>query len=217
MVVSLASRVRSAWAVLTGRGVVRRAATAKLPTRHGDFDIHVYESARDGQTHVALVRGDLGEGEDVLVRVHSSCLTGDVFGSARCDCGPQLDTALERIAAEGRGILLYLNQEGRGIGLANKIRAYALQDQGYDTVEANERLGFRADHRDYRTAVEIFRELGVRSIRLLSNNPKKFHGLTLDGLVAVSERVPIEIPASEFTRRYLSTKKEKLGHLLSSV
>jgi 3,4-dihydroxy 2-butanone 4-phosphate synthase/GTP cyclohydrolase II len=217
MVVSLAARVRTAWAVLRGRGAARRAATAKLPTRYGDFTIHVYESARDRQTHVALVRGDIGEGEDVLVRVHSCCLTGDVFGSARCDCGPQLDTAMDLIATEQRGILLYLNQEGRGIGLANKIRAYALQDQGYDPVEANERLGFRADHRDYGTAVEIFRDLGVRSIRLLSNNPRKFDGLTSDGIVAVSERVPLEIPASEHTRRYLSTKKEKLGHLLSSV
>lgn len=217
MALPLAIRVRTAWAVLRGRGATRRAATARLPTKYGDFDIHVFESPRDGQTHVALVRGAIGDGEDVLVRVHSSCLTGDVFGSARCDCGPQLDTAMELVATEGRGIVLYLNQEGRGIGLANKIRAYALQDQGYDTVEANERLGFRADHRDYRTAVEIVRDLGVRSIRLLSNNPKKFDGLTLDGLVAVSERVPIEIPASEFTRRYLSTKKEKLGHLLSSV
>ena len=217
MALSLATRVRAAWAVLRGRVAAQRAATAKLPTRYGEFDIHVFESPRDGQTHVALVRGAIGDGEGVLVRVHSSCLTGDVFGSARCDCGPQLDTAMELIATEGRGILLYLNQEGRGIGLANKIRAYALQDQGYDTVEANERLGFPADQRDYGTAVEIFRDLGVRSIRLLSNNPKKFDGLTLDGLVAVSERVPIEIPASEFTRRYLSTKKEKLGHLLSSV
>jgi 3,4-dihydroxy 2-butanone 4-phosphate synthase/GTP cyclohydrolase II len=217
MVLSLATRVRSAWAVLRGRAATRRAASAKLPTRYGEFDIHVFESPRDGQTHVALVRGTIGDGDDVLVRMHSSCLTGDVFGSARCDCGPQLDTAMELIATEGRGVVLYMNQEGRGIGLANKIRAYALQDQGYDTVEANERLGFRADLRDYGTAVEILRDLGVRSIRLLSNNPKKFDGLTLDGLVAVSERVPIEIPASEFTRRYLSTKKEKLGHLLSSV
>lgn len=225
---SLAARVRDAWLVLRGRGAVRRAATAKLPTKYGEFHIHVFETtgdrtpwflrrARPADTHVALVRGEIGEGDDVLARVHSCCLTGDVFGSARCDCGPQLDTAMELIAAEGRGILLYLNQEGRGIGLANKIRAYALQDQGYDTVEANERLGFRADHRDYRTAVEIFRNLGVRSVRLLSNNPKKFDGLTSQGGVSVSQRVAIEIPASEFTRRYLSTKKEKLGHLLSSV
>lgn len=226
---SLAARVRDAWAVLRGHDLVRRAATAKLPTKYGEFEIHVFECAGDRtpatprrlrrgvETHVALVRGEIGDGDDVLVRVHSSCLTGDVFGSARCDCGPQLDTAMELIATEGRGIVLYLNQEGRGIGLANKIRAYALQDEGYDTVEANERLGFRADHRDYRIAVEIFRSLGVRSVRLLSNNPKKFDGLTSDGVVSVSERVPIEIPASEFTRRYLSTKKEKLGHLLSSV
>jgi 3,4-dihydroxy 2-butanone 4-phosphate synthase/GTP cyclohydrolase II len=210
------SRVRTIFNVVRGRTMVRRVASAKLPTEYGDFDIHVYDSPHDAKSHVALVHGEIGGGEAVLARVHSACLTGDVFGSARCDCGPQLDTAMARVAAEGRGVILYLNQEGRGIGLANKIRAYALQDQGCDTVEANERLGFRADHRDYKTGVEIFRDLGVRSLRLLSNNPKKFAGMIGDGLV-VSERVPIEITASDSTRRYLQTKKEKLGHLLSSV
>jgi 3,4-dihydroxy 2-butanone 4-phosphate synthase / GTP cyclohydrolase II len=152
----------------------------------------------------------------VLVRIHSSCLTGDVFHSARCDCGPQLHAAMERVAAEGRGVILYLNQEGRGIGLANKIRAYALQDQGYDTVEANERLGFGADQREYGLGVEMLRDLGVKSMRMLTNNPRKLAGVENHGM-SVSELVPIEIPASESTRRYLRTKKEKLGHLLSSV
>jgi 3,4-dihydroxy 2-butanone 4-phosphate synthase / GTP cyclohydrolase II len=195
---------------------MRSAATAKLPTEYGDFQIHVYENERDGQTYVALVRGEIGDGEDVLMRVHSSCLTGDVFHSQRCDCGAQLEAAMQRIAIEGRGVILYLDQEGRGIGLANKIRAYALQDQGYDTVEANERLGFDADLRDYGLGVQILSDLGVRSMRLLTNNPKKQAGVESYGL-QVSELLPLEIPASESTRRYLTTKKEKLGHLLSSV
>jgi len=197
------------------RSAVRRVATAQLPTEFGQFQIHVYESS-DRQTHVAMVHGPIGNGEEVLARMHSSCLTGDVLHSVRCDCGAQLEGAMQRIATEGRGVILYLNQEGRGIGLANKIRAYALQDQGYDTVEANEALGFKADHRDYRNGVAILRDLGVSSMRLLSNNPKKFAGITDHGLV-VSERVPLEIPASDGTRRYLKTKKEKLGHVLSSV
>jgi 3,4-dihydroxy 2-butanone 4-phosphate synthase / GTP cyclohydrolase II len=197
-------------------GVVHRVATAQLPTEYGAFEIHVYESPADAQTHVALVHGPIGDGQDVLARMHSSCLTGDVLHSVRCDCGQQLESAMQRITGEGRGVVLYLNQEGRGIGLANKIRAYALQDEGYDTVEANERLGFKADHRDYATGVAILRDLGVRSMRLLSNNPRKQSALTGYGLV-VSERLPLEIPASDGTRRYLKTKKEKLGHVLSSV
>jgi 3,4-dihydroxy 2-butanone 4-phosphate synthase / GTP cyclohydrolase II len=196
--------------------LVRRAATAELPTEHGAFRIYAYENLLDNETHVALVRGDIEDGKDVLVRVHSKCLTGDVFHSARCDCGAQLDTAMSRIAEEGRGVLLYLNQEGRGIGLANKIRAYELQDQGLDTVEANERLGFKADQRDYGIGAQILSDLGIKTMRLLTNNPRKFVGLQGYGL-AVSEAVPLEIPASDSTRKYLKTKKDKLGHTLSSV
>jgi 3,4-dihydroxy 2-butanone 4-phosphate synthase/GTP cyclohydrolase II len=196
--------------------LVRRVASASLPTDHGDFRVIAYESLIDRETHVALVRGEIGDGEQVLVRVHSRCLTGDVFHSARCDCGPQLDAALERIAEEGRGVLLYLNQEGRGIGLANKIRAYELQDQGFDTVEANERLGFKADQRDYGIGVQILKDLGVSSMRLLSNNPRKLVGI--EGYkLSVVEWIPLEIPASDHTRRYLKAKKDKLGHKLSSV
>jgi 3,4-dihydroxy 2-butanone 4-phosphate synthase/GTP cyclohydrolase II len=196
--------------------LVRRVAAAALPTIHGDFRVLAYESVIDRETHVALVKGDIGEGDNVLVRVHSRCLTGDVFHSARCDCGPQLDAAMERIAAEGRGVLLYLNQEGRGIGLANKIRAYELQDQGFDTVEANERLGFKADQRDYGIGVQILRDLGVRSMRLLSNNPRKLVGL--EGYqLSVVDWIPLEIPPSDHTRRYLKAKKDKLGHNLTLV
>jgi 3,4-dihydroxy 2-butanone 4-phosphate synthase/GTP cyclohydrolase II len=196
--------------------MVRKVASARLPTDHGEFAIHGFENQLDKQTHVALVYGEVGDGKDIVVRVHSQCLTGDVLHSIRCDCGAQLDAAMERIAREGRGVLLYLNQEGRGIGLANKIRAYELQDQGFDTVEANERLGFKADQRDYGIGVQILRDLGVRSMRLLSNNPRKLVGVEGYGL-SVSEWLPLEIPASESTRKYLKTKKDKLGHKLSSV
>ena len=196
--------------------LVRRIASASLPTDHGEFRVIAYESLIDRETHVALVKGEIGDGRDVTVRVHSRCLTGDVFHSARCDCGPQLEAAMEKIREAGRGVLLYLNQEGRGIGLANKIRAYELQDQGFDTVEANERLGFKPDQRDYGIGVQILRDLGVKSMRLLSNNPRKLVGLEGYGL-SVSEWVPLEIPVSEHTRRYLTTKKQKLGHKLRGV
>jgi 3,4-dihydroxy 2-butanone 4-phosphate synthase/GTP cyclohydrolase II len=196
--------------------LVRRVAGAALPTDHGDFRVTAYESVIDGETHVALVKGDIADGENVLVRVHSRCLTGDVFHSARCDCGLQLEAAMARIANEGRGVLLYLNQEGRGIGLANKIRAYELQDQGLDTVEANERLGFKPDQRDYGIGVQILKDLGVRSMRLLSNNPRKLVGI--EGYqLSVVDWLPLEIPPSAHTQGYLKTKKEKLGHKLSSV
>src|SRR5262245_11269541 len=196
--------------------LVRRVASANLPTDLGDFRVHAFENQVDHQTHVALICGDIGDGQEVVVRVHSSWLTGADLHSVRCDCGAQLDAAMRKISEEGRGVLLYLNQEGRGIGLANKIRAYELQDEGFDTVEANERLGFKADQRDYGMGVQILRDLGVRSMRLLSNNPRKLVGIEGYGL-SVSEWLPLEIPASESTRRYLKTKKEKLGHKLSSV
>jgi 3,4-dihydroxy 2-butanone 4-phosphate synthase/GTP cyclohydrolase II len=212
----LIARLKSLFAALRGRPPVSLVATAELPTEHGDFMIHVFESRLDGATHVALVKGDLGDGQQVLARVHSSCVTGDIFHSSRCDCGQQLDMALARVAAEGRGVVLYLHQEGRGIGLANKIRAYALQDRGRDTVEANEQLGFEADLRDYATAVHMFQLLGVTSLRLMSNNPKKLEGVTGDGLV-ITERVPLEVEPSDANRRYLKTKKDKLGHQLTSV
>jgi 3,4-dihydroxy 2-butanone 4-phosphate synthase/GTP cyclohydrolase II len=196
--------------------LIKRVASASLPTDHGDFRVYAYESVIDRETHIALVRGDLGDGENVLVRVHSRCLTGDVFHSARCDCGPQLEAAMMRIAQEGRGVLLYLNQEGRGIGISNKIRAYELQDQGLDTVEANVRLGFKPDQRDYGIGVQILKDLGVTSMRLLSNNPRKLVGI--EGYkLSVVEWLPLEIPPSLHTQSYLKTKKEKLGHKLTGV
>jgi len=196
--------------------LVERVASTNLPTEYGEFHLHAFQSHIDNDSHVALVCGDIGSGEDVLVRVHSQCSTGDVFRSLRCDCGAQLHEALRQIAREGRGILLYLDQEGRGIGLANKIRAYSLQDEGFDTVEANEHLGFKADQRDYGIGVQILRQLGVRSMRLLSNNPRKLIGIEGYGL-SVTEWLPIEIPASASTQRYLETKRDKLGHILRGL
>ncbi|HYU79340.1 MAG TPA: bifunctional 3,4-dihydroxy-2-butanone-4-phosphate synthase/GTP cyclohydrolase II [Vicinamibacterales bacterium] len=201
---------------MRNEALVRKVASADLPTDYGHFRIHGFESLIDKETHVALVHGEIGDGEGVLVRVHSKCLTGDVFHSARCDCGAQLESAMQRIAEEGRGVLLYLNQEGRGIGLANKLRAYELQDQGLDTVEANERLGFKADQRDYGIGSQILRALGIRSMRLLSNNPRKMVAVEGYGL-SVLEWLPLEVPLSEHTRKYMKTKKDKLGHRLDSV
>jgi 3,4-dihydroxy 2-butanone 4-phosphate synthase / GTP cyclohydrolase II len=212
----LIARLAAIFSALRGLPPVTLASSAELPTEYGDFTIHVFESRLDGATHVALVKGDLGDGHNVLARVHSSCVTGDIFHSSRCDCGQQLDMALKRVAAEGRGVVLYLHQEGRGIGLANKIRAYALQDRGRDTVEANEQLGFEADQRDYASAVHMFKLLSVKSLRLMSNNPKKLAGVAGESLV-ITERVPLEVEPSDANRRYLKTKKDKLGHQLSSV
>jgi 3,4-dihydroxy 2-butanone 4-phosphate synthase/GTP cyclohydrolase II len=210
------ARLSALFSALRGDPPVKRVAQAVLPTDYGDFVIHVFESRLDDATHVALVCGDMGDGQRVLARVHSSCVTGDIFHSSRCDCGEQLEMAMQRVALEGRGVVLYLFQEGRGIGLANKIRAYALQDQGHDTVEANEQLGFEADLRDYASAVHIFRLLGVKSLRLMSNNPKKLEGVT-GGELAIVERVPLEVVPGDSNRRYLKTKKDKLGHQLSGV
>jgi 3,4-dihydroxy 2-butanone 4-phosphate synthase/GTP cyclohydrolase II len=196
--------------------IVERVASPRLPTRWGEFRLHAFRAEITGEEHVALVMGEVEGEEAVLVRVHSQCLTGDVFGSSRCDCGTQLDLALEAIAAAGRGVLVYLLQEGRGIGLANKLRAYELQDGGHDTVEANERLGFRADQRDYGVGAQILRALGVRRMRLMTNNPGKYVALAGYGLEIV-ERVPLEVPPTAASRDYLRAKREKLGHLLSLV
>jgi 3,4-dihydroxy 2-butanone 4-phosphate synthase/GTP cyclohydrolase II len=201
---------------LRNETLVWQVASPRLPTVYGEFRIHAYVSEVTGEEHIALVMGDIGPDEPVLVRVHSQCLTGDIFGSQRCDCGIQLQRALDTIRSEGKGVLLYLLQEGRGIGLSNKLRAYELQDQGHDTVEANEKLGFRPDHRDYGVGAQILRQLGVCKMRLMTNNPKKYVALSGYGLEIV-ERVPLEVPPTEDSREYLRTKRDKLGHLLKMV
>jgi 3,4-dihydroxy 2-butanone 4-phosphate synthase/GTP cyclohydrolase II len=191
----------------------RVAGPVRLPTDFGDFTAYAYESLADDQAYVAVVKGEPFSEEPVLVRAHSACMTGDIFHSQRCDCGRQLERALRLIEAEGRGVVLYVQQEGRGIGILNKMRAYELQDQGLDTVEANEALGFPADIRDYGVGAQVLTDLGVRRMRLMTNNPSKYVGLQGYGLEIV-ERVPIEIPANENNLYYLQTKREKMGHLL---
>jgi 3,4-dihydroxy 2-butanone 4-phosphate synthase/GTP cyclohydrolase II len=193
--------------------LVERVEVVRMPTDYGDFDMYLYRSKIDGQHHLALVRGDVAGKAGVLVRVHSECLTGDVFGSRRCDCGPQLHQAMKQVADEGRGVIVYMRQEGRGIGLAPKIKAYKLQEQGYDTVEANTKLGYGMDLREYGLGAQILVDLGVKNIRLLTNNPKKIVGLDGYGLKLI-EQVPIRVKANPHNAKYLETKRKKMGHLL---
>jgi 3,4-dihydroxy 2-butanone 4-phosphate synthase / GTP cyclohydrolase II len=193
--------------------LVQRLEVVKLPTDYGDFDLHLYRSTTDGQHHIALVKGEVAGKANVLVRVHSECLTGDVFGSKRCDCGPQLHQAMRQVAEEGRGVIVYMRQEGRGIGLAPKIQAYKLQETGLDTVEANLKLGYKMDLREYGLGAQILVDLGLKTIRLLTNNPKKVVGLEGYGLEIV-EQVPIRVKPNPHNEQYLKTKREKLGHLV---
>jgi 3,4-dihydroxy 2-butanone 4-phosphate synthase/GTP cyclohydrolase II len=197
----------------TREKLVEKIEVVKMPTDFGDFDLHLYRSKIDDKHHVALVRGDVAGQKNILVRVHSECLTGDVFGSRRCDCGPQLHQAMKQVAEAGRGVIVYMRQEGRGIGLAPKIKAYKLQEQGLDTVEANAQLGYGMDLREYGLGAQILVDLGLKTIRLLTNNPKKVVGLEGYGL-KITEQVPIKIKSNPHNERYLKTKREKLGHLL---
>lgn len=193
--------------------LIEKSVEANIPTKYGKFRVYGYENTINGEEHLALVKGDIKDGEDILCRLHSECLTGDVFGSLRCDCGDQLASALEEIEREGRGVLLYMRQEGRGIGLINKLKAYALQEEGLDTFDANLALGFEADIREYHIAAQMLNDLGVKSIRLLTNNPDKLKQLESYG-VNISQRLALEIQANQYDRKYLKTKKEKMGHIL---
>lgn len=198
---------------IKNESLIEKVIDVKLPTVEGDFDLHLFRETNTGKEHLALVKGDIDETEPTLARVHSSCMTGDIFGSCRCDCGPQLQKAMQMIEEEGRGIILYMNQEGRGIGLTNKLKAYKLQEEGLDTLEANIKLGFKDDERDYGIGAQILRALGIRKMRLMSNNPKKRTGLIGYGLEIV-ENVPLEIKSNKHNELYLKTKRDKMGHSL---
>jgi len=196
---------------IKNESLIEKVIDVKLPTVEGDFDLHLFRETNTGKEHLALVKGDIDETEPTLVRVHSSCMTGDIFGSCRCDCGPQLQKAMQMIEEEGKGIILYMNQEGRGIGLTNKLKAYKLQEEGLDTLEANIKLGFKDDERDYGIGAQILRALGIRKMRLMSNNPKKRTGLIGYGLEII-ENVPLEIKSNKHNELYLKTKRDKMGH-----
>jgi len=198
------------------KALIKKEAEVRLPSEYGDFNLHAYRLAGTKEVLLALVKGTWKKDESVIVRVHSSCINGDVFGSLLCDCGPQLHTAMERIAREGKGVIVYMNQEGRGIGLLNKLKAYKLQEQGLDTVEANLKLGFKMDERDYGIGAQILRDLGVSKIRLLTNNPQKRSGLAGYGLEIV-ENIPIEIESNKYNKDYLIAKRNKMGHVLPNL
>ncbi len=201
---------------IKNESLIEKLIDVDLPTEVGDFKLHAFRQVTNNQTHLALVKGEWKEDESILVRVHSSCITGDIFGSCRCDCGPQLEAAMSMVEKEGKGVIVYMNQEGRGIGLLNKLKAYKLQEQGRDTVEANEELGFKADYRDYGVGAQILRSLNVHNIKLMSNNPKKRSGLVGYGLEIV-ENIPIEIESNEHNAFYLKTKRDKMGHRLPNL
>ncbi len=201
---------------IENESLIEKLLDVNLPTEIGNFKLHAFREITNDQTHLALVKGKWKKNEEILVRVHSSCVTGDIFGSCRCDCGPQLESAMQMVEKEGKGVIVYMNQEGRGIGLVNKLKAYQLQEKGKDTVEANEELGFKADHRDYGVGAQILRSLEINKIKLLSNNPKKRSGLIGYGLEIV-ENIPIEMKSNKHNHSYLKTKRDKLGHRLSKI